>query len=153
MGEVTTTAEIDYEKKAREISVISGEAALADDSGICADALDGRPGIYSARFAGEHGNDLANNKLLVDSLRDKDSKRAHYTCAMALVYPDGSLVTAEGYLHGEIVEEPRGDRGFGYDPHFVPLGEKRPVAEMTDEEKNAISHRGAALRELLGKIK
>lgn len=142
-------------KKAREISEISGCAALADDSGICAHALNGAPGIYSARYAGidgGHGADAANNALLVANLEDKSDRTAHYTCAMALVYPDGREVTAEGYLYGEIVSAPRGDGGFGYDPHFVPEGEVRTVAEMTDDEKNAISHRARALLLLLEKI-
>ena len=139
-------------KKAREISEISGFAALADDSGICAHALDGAPGIYSARYAGEHGADAANNELLVKNLKDKSDRTAHYTCAMALVYPDGREITAEGYLYGEIIDTPRGYGGFGYDPHFIPTGETRTVAEMSDAEKNAISHRARALMLLLEKI-
>lgn len=142
-------------KKAREIAEISGTPALADDSGICAHALDGAPGIFSARYAGVdggHGADAANNALLVKNLEGKSDRTAHYTCAMALVYPDGKEVLAEGYMYGEIVATPRGSRGFGYDPHFVPKGECRTVAEMTDEEKNAISHRASALRLLLSKL-
>ena len=137
-------------KKAREISEISGCAALADDSGICANALGGAPGVYSARFSG--GTDEDNNRLLVEKLADKDDKSAYYTCAMVLHYPSGEEITAEGYLHGSIIEAPRGTRGFGYDPHFGPVGESRTVAEMTDEEKNAISHRGCALKELLSRL-
>ncbi len=139
-------------KKAREIAEISGCAALADDSGICADALDGAPGIYSARFSGGHGNDEDNNKLLIEKLSDKADKSAHYTAAVCLVYPSGERVEAEGYMYGSVIDTPRGTRGFGYDPIFVPVGETRTVAEMTDEEKNAISHRGAALRALLEKL-
>ena len=137
-------------KKAREIAQISGFAALADDSGICAHALDGVPGIYSARFSG--GSDEDNNSLLLEKLKDKEDKGAHYTCAMALVYPDGKVITSEGYMYGSITEQRRGERGFGYDPIFVPDGENRTVAEMTDEEKNAISHRGKALMALLEKL-
>jgi len=137
-------------KKAREISEISGAAALADDSGICVDALDGAPGIYSARFSG--GTDEDNNRLLLEKLRSKDDKNAHYTCAVSLVYPNGDHVFAEGYMYGRITDEPRGERGFGYDPLFIPENESRTVAEMTDEEKNAISHRSRALAELLGKL-
>ena len=142
-------------KKAREIAAISGVASLADDSGICAHALDGAPGIYSARYAGldgGHASDAANNALLVKNLADKSDRTAHYTCAMALVYPDGREITAEGYMYGRIIDTPRGDRGFGYDPHFVMDGEERTVAEMTDEEKNAVSHRANALSLLLSKI-
>jgi XTP/dITP diphosphohydrolase len=137
-------------KKAREIAEISGFAALADDSGISAHALDGAPGIYSARFSG--GSDEDNNNLLLEKLKDKEDKGAHYTCAMALVYPDGRLVSAEGYMYGTITEQRRGERGFGYDPIFIPEGDVRTVAEMTDEEKNAISHRGKALVALLEKL-
>lgn len=142
-------------KKAREISAITGCAALADDSGICAHALGGAPGIYSARFAGEYKgqeSDDRNNALLLERLADKDDKSAHYTCAMSLVYPDGREVLAEGYMYGSIIDTPRGTRGFGYDPIFVPDGESRTVAEMTDEEKNLISHRANALALLLQKI-
>ena len=142
-------------KKAREITEITGCAALADDSGICAHALDGAPGIYSARFAGEYKgqeSDDANNALLLKKLSDKSDKTAHYTCAMALVYPDGREVTAEGYMYGSIITTPRGNKGFGYDPIFVPDGETRTVAEMSDEEKNSISHRANALKLLLTKI-
>ena len=139
-------------KKAREISEISGFAALADDSGICAHALDGAPGIYSARFAGEHGNDSANNELLLEKLADKDDRTAHYTAAIALVFPDGKEVLSEGYMYGSIINEYRGTGGFGYDPLFVPDGEIRTVAEMTAEEKNAISHRANALKGLLEKL-
>lgn len=139
-------------KKAREIAEISGMAALADDSGICAHALGGAPGVYSARFSGGHGNDTDNNNLLIEKLRDKNDKTAHYTAAVCLVYPDGREVSAEGYMYGEIIDTPRGNRGFGYDPIFVPKGEVRTVAEMTDEEKNSISHRANALSLLLSKL-
>ena len=137
-------------KKAREIAEISGAYALADDSGICCDALGGAPGIYSARFSG--GTDEDNNALLLEKLSDKDDKSAHYTCAMALCSPSGELTLAEGYMHGTITEHRRGERGFGYDPLFIPVGETRTVAEMTDEEKNAISHRANALSLLLEKL-
>lgn len=144
-----TFAENAY-KKAREIAEISGCAALADDSGICAHALDGAPGIYSARFSG--GTDEDNNALLLEKLRDKEDKTAHYTCAMSLVYPDGTHISAEGYMYGTITENARGTHGFGYDPLFIPTAETRTVAQMSDEEKNAISHRANALKLLLEKI-
>ena len=139
-------------KKAREIAEISGCAALADDSGICAHALDGAPGIYSARFAGEHGNDEANNALLLEKLADKEDRTAHYTAAIALIFPDGKEVLSEGYMYGKIIHAPRGNGGFGYDPLFVPDGESRTVAEMSAEEKNAISHRANALSGLVKKL-
>lgn len=140
------------EKKAVEIAKLAGAAALADDSGICAHALGGEPGIYSARYSGGHGNDAENNKLLLQRLKDKEDKGAHYTCAMVLAYPDGRKICAEGYMYGTITEDSRGERGFGYDPIFVPEGDTRTVAEMSDEEKNAISHRGRALEILLQKL-
>jgi len=139
-------------KKAKEICEISGCASLADDSGICVDALGGEPGIYSARYSGEHGNDEMNNQLILKNLEGKTDRSAHYTCAMALFYPDGREVTAEGYMYGSIVDSPRGSAGFGYDPLFLPEGESRTVAEMTDEEKNLISHRANALKLLLSKL-
>ena len=140
------------EKKAREIAEISGECALADDSGICIDALDGAPGIFSARFSGLHGDDEQNNRLVLQKLDGVDNRGAYYACAMSLVYPDGKAVGAMGYLYGSIAKSPVGDRGFGYDPLFIPEGETRTVAQMTDEEKNAISHRGRALAALLEKL-
>ena len=139
-------------KKAREIAEISGEASLADDSGICIDALDGAPGVFSARFAGEHGNDELNNSLVLEKLKGTKDRGAHYTAAISLVYPDGRHVSSLGHLYGDITETPRGDKGFGYDPLFVVRGEKRTVAEMSEEEKNAISHRRQALDALLEKI-
>lgn len=142
-------------KKAREISEISGECALADDSGITAHALGEEPGIYSARYASigdGNAKDEDNNALLLKNLSDKEDKTAHYTSAIALVYPDGREVTAEGYMYGKIIDTPRGTRGFGYDPLFVMDGEERTVAEMTDEEKNSVSHRANALKALLAKI-
>ncbi len=146
-----TFAENAY-KKAKEIAEISGCAALADDSGICAHALDGAPGIYSARFSGGHGNDEDNNALLIKKLSDKEDKGAHYTAAICLVLPNGERFDADGHLFGTIIDTPRGGGGFGYDPIFVPDGDTRTVAEMTDEEKNAISHRAKGLEALLLKL-
>ncbi len=139
-------------KKADEIAAIAGCPALADDSGLSVDALCGAPGIYSARFAGEHGNDAANNALLLRKLEKEENRKAHYTCAVVIAYPDGTHVEAEGYWHGEILRAPRGVSGFGYDPLFKPDGEIRSVAEMTAEEKNKVSHRAVALAELYRKI-
>lgn len=139
-------------KKAREIAKISGCPSLADDSGLCVDALGGAPGIFSARYSGGHGNDEDNNNLLIANLADKGDRQAHYTAAIALAFPDGREITAEGYMYGRIIDTPRGERGFGYDPIFIPRGEERTVAEMSDEEKNAISHRANALNALLEKL-
>lgn len=140
-------------KKAREIAEISGCCALADDSGICVDALGGAPGIYSARFSGVHGDDKANNRLLLQKLEGAESRKAHYTCAIALVRPDGSTVTAEGYLHGEIGFEEVGENGFGYDPLFILPELGCTTAQISSEQKNAISHRAVALKELVEKLK
>ena len=141
------------EKKAREIAEISGCCSLADDSGLCVDALDGAPGIYSARFSGVHGDDKANNRLLLKKLEGVKNRSAHYTCAMALYRPDGSKVTAEGYLHGEIGFEEIGENGFGYDPLFILPELGKTTAQISPEEKNSISHRAVALKELLKKLK
>lgn len=141
------------EKKAREMAEISGCCALADDSGICVDALNGAPGIYSARFCGVHGDDEANNRLLLEKLEGVENRGAHYTCAMVLARPDGSSIEAEGYLYGEIGFEERGHNGFGYDPLFVLPERGCTTAELTAEEKNAISHRANALHALLKKIR
>ena len=141
--------------KAKTVALALNCSALADDSGICVDALGGAPGIYSARYASAvccNASDEANNRLLLANLRDKADRSAHYTSAIALVYPDGREVTAEGYMYGKIIDAPRGDGGFGYDPLFVMDGEERTVAEMSDEEKNAVSHRAKALELLLSKI-
>lgn len=142
-------------KKAREIAEITGCAALADDSGLCVDALGGAPGIYSARYAGVDSAELrdrANCDLLLKNLTGASDRSAHFTCAIALVYPDGREVMAEGYIHGEIIHEFRGENGFGYDPLFLPKGYSRTVAELSESEKNSISHRANALAELLTKI-
>lgn len=139
-------------KKAKEICEISGCASLADDSGICVDALGGEPGIYSARYSGEHGNDELNNQLILKNLEGKTDRSAHYTCAMALFFPDGKSITAEGYWNGKIAYEPKGTNGFGYDPLFIPDGFDCTSAELTPEEKNDISHRRNALNLLLEKL-
>ncbi len=139
-------------KKAVEMAEISGCAAIADDSGICVDALGGAPGIYSARFSGTHGDDEANNRLLLEKLDGVEDRSAHFTCAIALAKPDGTVVGAEGYFYGVIAEEESGANGFGYDPLFYVPEYGCTSAEMSPEQKNAISHRGAALRELLKKL-
>ncbi len=139
-------------KKAREIADISGLPALADDSGICIDYLDGAPGIYSARYSGEHGNDSANNDLVLKKLFGISDRGAHYTCAMVIAYPDGREVCAEGYMYGDIANAPRGEGGFGYDPLFIPKGFDKTLAEVSEEEKNKISHRRNALDALLKKL-
>ena len=136
-------------KKARALAEISGHAAIADDSGICVDALDGAPGIYSARFSGVHGDDKANNRLLLEKLEGVENRAAHYTCAIALCWPDGKMRTAEDYLFGEIAHDEKGTGGFGYDPLFLLPERGLRTAELGPGEKNAISHRGKALRKLV----
>ncbi len=140
-------------KKAREMAELSGCCALADDSGICVDALDGAPGIYSARFSGVHGDDEANNRLLLEKMEGVENRKAHYSCAIALAWPDGKLLTAEGYLHGQIGFEEKGEGGFGYDPLFILPELGKTTAQIGAEEKNKISHRAVALQELVEKLR
>ncbi len=141
-------------KKAREIAAISGCCALADDSGLCVDALGGAPGIFSARYCGVHGDDAGNNRKLLEVLRDvPDEKRgAHFTCAIVLARPDGSEVAAEGYFYGRIARGESGANGFGYDPLFYLPEYGCTSAELTPEEKNRISHRSQALHRLVEKL-
>ena len=139
-------------KKARETAELSGCAALADDSGICVDALGGAPGIYSARFCGRHGDDAENNRLLLSKMEGVTDRKAHYTCAIALCYPDGRKVTAEEYFYGEIAHDEKGEYGFGYDPLFYLPEYGCTSAEILPEEKNRISHRAKALRALCEKL-
>ena len=142
-------------KKAREIAALSGCCALADDSGLCVDALGGAPGIYSARYSGVHGDDKANNRRLLEELRDVPdcARGAHFTCAAVLARPDGTTVEAEGYFYGVIAREEHGANGFGYDPLFFLPERGCTSAELAPVEKNRISHRAAALRALVGKLK
>lgn len=139
--------------KARSVAKISGCPAVADDSGLCVDALDGAPGVYSARYAGLHGDDKANNALLLQNLRDVPEERrtAHFVSAVAVVFPDGRELTVEGCCDGRIGFEARGAGGFGYDPLFY-VGEKS-FAELTAKEKDKISHRGRALAALSARLR
>ena len=133
--------------KARHAARETGLSALADDSGICVNALGGAPGVHSARFAGEGAGDDANNRLLIERMRGITDRRAHYTCVLVAVRSadDPEPLIAEGVWSGEIIETPRGEGGFGYDPHFLLSEMGRTAAELTSEEKNAVSHRGIAL--------
>ena len=139
-------------KKARELAEISGCCAIADDSGLCVDALGGAPGVYSARFSGVHGDDAANRKKLLEELDGVENRAAHFTCAIALVWPDGKTVTAEDALYGWIAHDERGTNGFGYDSLFLLPERGVRTAEISPAEKNAISHRGKALRQLVKKL-
>jgi XTP/dITP diphosphohydrolase len=140
--------------KARHASAHSGLPALADDSGICVEALGGAPGVFSARYAGEPKSDQRNNEKLVAALANQANRRAHYTCVMVYVrHPDDpEPVIAEGRWHGEIIDTPRGENGFGYDPYFLVPQFGKTGAELDEDTKNAISHRGQALRELVDKL-
>lgn len=141
--------------KARHASAATDLPALADDSGICVMALDGRPGVHSARFAGEPANDLANNQKLILELKDKADRHAFYVCALVYVRhaDDPQPITVETRWHGVIVDEPKGSHGFGYDPHFYLPELKLTAAQLDASQKNVISHRGQALRELISRLK
>jgi XTP/dITP diphosphohydrolase len=136
--------------KAREIARITGLPAVADDSGLCVDALNGMPGILSARWSGRHGDDDANLDLLLAQLADIPDRRrtATFRCAAAVALPDGTERVVEGAMEGTLIRARRGTNGFGYDPIFVPLGRQVTTAELSSEDKDAISHRGQAMRAL-----
>ena len=140
--------------KARHASEHSGLPALADDSGICVDALNGAPGVYSARFAGEPKSDQRNNEKLIELLQHEPNRKAHYYCVMVLVrHPqDPQPIIAEGAWHGEIIDTPRGNGGFGYDPYFLVPDFGQTGAELALDVKNGISHRGQALAALVAKL-
>lgn len=136
--------------KAVAVAEHTGRWALGEDSGLVVDALGGDPGVRSARYAGEHGDDAANVARLLRELEGVRDRRARFLCALVLARPDGKVVAAvEGVCEGTIAAAPRGTAGFGYDPVFVPLGETRTAAELTPAEKDALSHRGHAARSLL----
>src|SRR5580693_3994420 len=136
--------------KARAVAAFTGLPAVADDSGLCVDALNGMPGVLSARWSGKHGDDEANLWLVLGQMSDVPAGRrgAHFTCAAALVLPSGAEQVTEGVLEGSLTREPRGSNGFGYDPIFVPSGRELTTAQLSAEEKDKISHRGRALRAL-----
>lgn len=136
--------------KARDGVKHTGLATIADDSGLAVDALNGMPGVLSARWAGSAKDDAANNALLLDQLADvpDELRGAKFVCAAAIVWPDGRELVVHGEMRGTVGREPKGRNGFGYDPLFTPEGFDRTSAELSAEEKNAISHRGKAFREL-----
>lgn len=137
--------------KARAVAEHTGLPAIADDSGLCVDALNGMPGVLSARWAGGHGDADANLDLVLAQVEDvpDDRRGAHFACAAALVTPTGEECVVEGTADGVLLRERRGSGGFGYDPIFVPDGFEVTTAEMTPEQKDAISHRGRAMRALV----
>ena len=140
-------------------AVIKAEAAakvapdsivLADDSGLVVPALNGAPGIFSARFSAE-GTDCANRKKLLGELSETGDRSAYFLCTAVLIFPDRTVLAAEGRCYGQIIENERGNNGFGYDPVFVPDGYEKTLAELSEEEKNSISHRGKAFRKLISR--
>ena len=138
-------------KKARSAAAATGLPSVADDSGLCVDALNGMPGVFSARWAGAGRDDAANLALVLEQTADvpDEARGANFTCAAALALPSGEERVVEGRVDGVLIRTPRGTGGFGYDPVFVPFGHERTTAEMSNEEKNAISHRGKAFRALV----
>lgn len=142
-------------QKARHASRLTGLPALADDSGVCVNALGGAPGVYSARYAGEPKSDARNSEKLVQDLAAHEDKSAYYYCVLVYVRhaDDPQPVIADGVWRGQIVDTPRGAGGFGYDPHFLLPAFGKTAAELAPEEKNAVSHRGQALRALVEKLK
>ncbi|MEU2718972.1 RdgB/HAM1 family non-canonical purine NTP pyrophosphatase [Streptomyces smyrnaeus] len=141
--------------KAHALAQATSLPAVADDSGLCVDVLGGAPGIFSARWAGRHGDDAANLELLLAQLADIDGahRAAHFECAAALALPDGTDRVVSGRLRGTLRHAPAGAGGFGYDPILQPEGETRTCAELSPQEKNAISHRGKAFRALVPAVR
>ena len=138
--------------KAKAICGASGLPAIADDSGLCVDALNGGPGVYSARYGGEGLDDAGRTRLLLENMRGQTTRAAHFACAIACVFPDGKTLTAEGRCDGAVAFAPMGTGGFGYDPVFLVPEKGRTFSQLTEAEKNEISHRGKALRDFAGKL-
>ncbi len=139
--------------KAQAVYDICHLPTVADDSGICVDALGGEPGVYSARYGGDGYDDPGRMYLLLKNMEGEKNRSAHFTSAICCVLNDETVLEAEGYIFGQLTLEPRGTHGFGYDPIFLPDGYEQTTAEMEGEAKNAISHRGNALREFAEQLK
>ena len=149
VDETESTFEGNALLKARAICAHTGLPAIADDSGLCVDALNGAPGVLSARWSGAtHNVDMANLQRVLDQMHDVDNRDARFVCVAAYVEPSGREVVVRGEVQGTVRREPVGDNGFGYDPIFEPQGYSITTAQMTAEQKDAISHRGQALRQL-----
>ncbi|KGN02373.1 nucleoside-triphosphate diphosphatase [Clostridium novyi A str. 4570] len=146
----TTFAENAHIKAYEIFKIVKDAMVLADDSGLMVEALNGEPGVYSARYAGEHGNDKKNNEKLLSKLKEFkfEDRKAKFVCAMELIIDEARTIAVQGEVKGYILEEQRGENGFGYDPLFYVPEYKKTTAEMTPEEKNSISHRGKALKNL-----
>lgn len=138
--------------KAQAVMEASGLAAIADDSGLCVDALNGGPGVYSARYGGEGLDDKGRYTLLLNSMRGQTTRAAHFACAIACAFPGGKTLTAEGRCDGAIAFAPLGEGGFGYDPVFLVPEKGKTFGQLTAEEKSEISHRGRALRDFSAKL-
>ena len=138
--------------KAKAICAAADLPAIADDSGLCVDALNGGPGVYSARYGGEGLDDKGRYTLLLNSLRGQTTRAAHFTCAIACAFPTGDELTAEGQCHGTIAFAPMGEGGFGYDPVFLVPEKRKTFGQLTAEEKAEISHRGKALQAFVEKL-
>ena len=138
--------------KAKAICEASGLPAIADDSGLCVDALNGGPGVYSARYGGEGLDDAGRTRLLLENMRGQTTRAAHFACAIACVFPNGKTLTAEGRCDGAVAFAPMGTGGFGYDPVFLVPEKGKTFSQLTEAEKNEISHRGKALRDFAGKL-
>ena len=138
--------------KAKAICKATKLPAIADDSGLCVDALNGAPGVYSARYGGEGLDDKGRYMLLLSSLRGAPTRAAHFTCAVACAFPNGDTLTAEGRCDGSIAYAPLGEGGFGYDPVFLLPGTGKTFGQLSQEEKSAVSHRGRALKDFAGKL-
>ena len=138
--------------KAKAICAAAKLPAIADDSGLCVDALNGGPGVYSARYGGEGLDDKGRYMLLLNSMRGQPTRAAHFACAIACAFPNGDTLTAEGRCDGAIAYAPMGEGGFGYDPVFLVPEKAKTFGQLTAEEKSAISHRGRALQAFAAKL-
>lgn len=138
--------------KAKAICETAQLPAIADDSGLCVDALNGGPGVYSARYGGEGLDDVGRYRLLLESMRGQTTRAAHFACAIACAFPDGKTLTAEGRCDGTIAFAPMGEGGFGYDPVFFVPEYRKTFGQLTAEEKSAISHRGRALKDFVARL-
>jgi len=139
--------------KAKAISLAAGLPAIADDSGLIVDALEGEPGVYSSSYGGEELEGKQRYLYLLEKMKNKEQRRAKFVCTIVCVFPDGSYLSAEGECAGQIATAPRGSGGFGYDPVFLVDGTNKTMAELSQQEKNQVSHRGAALRRFARRLK
>lgn len=146
--ETGTTFEQNALIKARAVAMMCDDIVLADDSGLCVEALGGAPGVYSARYAGEGASDMERMEKVLREMENEKNRAAKFVCVVAMIFPDGREITCTGEAAGEIIREPRGTNGFGYDPIFYSHDLKKTFAEASNEEKNAISHRARALEKL-----